>query len=305
MNANRPDVSFFGEDVRIPIKHVIHAGADIRINDELIVKPNVYHFEQGPFNETGFGVLGAYRNNEHHEIQGGVFGKAGKAMVVYAGYQIDRFLVGMSYDVMTGQVREAGKGYGAFELSLTWTPRAKEKAPKPIEEKKKEQARKVEPRKTETKKKDVAVIEKPKPVAVDSVSNPKSVVNPVVHPKAPITQIKQQPIIEATPTVEAPKPAPTVMVEEVKPETSVVAPIEVVEPVKATVVEPVKEMPVKITPTIEVVEQPIETVVDNTKVEAENEAPTVNTTPTPVVEQETKTVVSSVNETKTEEAVIE
>ncbi|MFM7902005.1 MAG: OmpA family protein, partial [Bacteroidota bacterium] len=41
------------------------------------------------------------------------------------------------------------------------------------------------------------------------------------------------------------------------------------------------------------------------KVEAENEAPTVNTTPTPVVEQETKTVVSSVNETKTEEAVIE
>ncbi|MFM7768428.1 MAG: PorP/SprF family type IX secretion system membrane protein, partial [Bacteroidota bacterium] len=119
MNVNRPDVSFFGEDVRIPIKHVIHAGADIRINDELIVKPNVYHFEQGPFNETGFGVLGAYRNHEHHEIQGGVFGKAGKAMVVYAGYQIDRFLVGMRYDVMTGQVREAGRGYGAFELSLT------------------------------------------------------------------------------------------------------------------------------------------------------------------------------------------
>ena len=292
MNVNRPDISFFGEDVRVPIKHVIHGGADIRINEGLVVKPSVYHFEQGPFNETGFGVLGAYRNNDHHEIQGGVFGKAGKALVVYAGYQIDRFLVGMSYDVMTGQVREAGRGYGAFELSLTWTPRAKEKAPKPIEEKKKDQPRKEEPKKNETKKKEVAVVEKPKPITVDTVSTNNHVVKAVVETKEPIVEIKQQPTIEPAPIVEVAKPTSTVVVEEVKPETLVEVPVVAAKPNPEPVVEPTRE---------NIVDAPV---VDATAVEPVKETPTESTPVPPVVEQPTKAEVITVKETKSNEEIV-
>lgn len=321
MNANRPDVSFFGEDVRVPIKHVVHAGADIRINEELVLKPNVYHFEQGPFNETGFGVLGAYRNNEHHEIQAGVFGKAGKAMVVYAGYQVDRFLVGMSYDVMTGQVRDAGRGYGAFELSLTWTPRAKEKAQKPVDEKKKEQPRKEDPKKNETKKKEVPVMEKPKSVAVDTVSQIKNVVTPVAETKAQVEESKQQPKTETAPIVEVPKPTPYVVIQEEKPETLVVATSEAVEPkaeeltpadlveapaINAPVIEPVIEKPEEITPAMAIVEQPVKpvVVVDIPMVEAVKDTP-ADITPAPTVEEPvTKTAENPVKETITKEEVI-
>ena len=38
--------------------------------------------------------------------------------MLYAGYRIDRFLVGMSYDISAGKINEAGKGYNAFELSI-------------------------------------------------------------------------------------------------------------------------------------------------------------------------------------------
>ena len=310
MNVNRPDVSFFGDDVRIPIKHVIHGGADIRINDELVVKPNVYHFEQGPFNETGFGVLGAYRNNDHHEIQGGLFGKAGKAFVVYAGYQIDRFLVGMSYDVMTGQVREAGRGYGAFELSLTWTPRAKEKTPKPIEEKKKEQPRKEEPKKNETKKK-VAVVEKPKSITVDTVSKTKIVVPAVIETKEPVAETKQQPTKETTPIVEVTLPTKPAIVGEAKSETPVEIAVVVNEPspapivnpapvktaVETPVVEPMKDVIVETTPIAAFVEQVIKPVVEVPVVVTEKEAPAETTQVVPVVEQPTKAEAKSIEET--------
>ncbi|MGR6087892.1 MAG: PorP/SprF family type IX secretion system membrane protein [Arcticibacter sp.] len=315
MNVNRPDVSFFGDDVRFPIKHVIHGGADIRINDGLVVKPNIYHFEQGPFNETGFGVLGAYRNNDHHEIQGGVFGKAGKAFVVYAGYQVDRFLVGMSYDVMTGQVREAGRGYGAFELSLTWTPRAKEKTPKPIEEKKKEQTRKEEPQKNETKKKEVAVVEKPKSIAVDTVSKTKIVVPAVIETKEPVAETTQQPTKEPTPIVEVTQPTTPAIAGEAKSETPVEVAVVVNEPrtapivnpapvktaVETPVVEPVKDVTIETTPAAAVVEQATKPVVEVPVVVTEKEAAAETTQVVPVVEQPTKTEAKSVEETMVNE----
>ena len=143
-NINQPDISFFGDEIKYHTKHVIQGGADIAVSDGFQVKPGFYHINQGPFNETGFGVIGTYQNRDKNEIHGGLFGKAGKAMVVYAGYTIDRFLVGMSYDVMTGPVKEAGKGYNAFELSLTFTPKAKERKPK-TEEPQKEPVRSQKP----------------------------------------------------------------------------------------------------------------------------------------------------------------
>ena len=174
-------------------------GADIVLADGFQLKPGFYHINQGPFNETGFGVLGAYQNSDKNEIHCGLYGKAGKALVFYAGYKIDRFLVGMSYDVMSGPVKEAGKGYNAFELSLTFTPKAKERKPK-TEEPQKEP---VDTQKPELKAK--AVVKNDVRPAIKPTEAPKEKA-PVNHNQHPANSVKSTiDTADATPTIQEPR----------------------------------------------------------------------------------------------------
>lgn len=205
-HMNRPDVSFFGDEVRYDIKHSINAGADIRISEELLIKPSILHTQQGPFNETVFGVLGNYQHGSDNQIQAGLFGKAGRAFVFYAGYQMDRFLVGMSYDVASGPIHEAGKGYNAFELSLTFTPKAKEK---PAKTEKAEVKRKEPEQQKANNQKPVDKKESPSEKQKPSVT-PVVVVKPneTLHqPVAPTTEPKQQ----ITAVMVEPKPVDAAM----------------------------------------------------------------------------------------------
>jgi type IX secretion system PorP/SprF family membrane protein len=142
LHLNQPDISFFGGEAKQQIKHVFLAGAEIRISDDAILKPNLVHIEQGVFDETSIGAIAAFQNQEGREIQAGLFGKMNKAFVVYAGFRYDRFLVGLSYDVMTGPVADAGKGYNAFELSLAFTPKSKPKVEQQKDVSKKEKENK-------------------------------------------------------------------------------------------------------------------------------------------------------------------
>jgi type IX secretion system PorP/SprF family membrane protein len=154
-HLNQPNVSFFGDELRYNMKHAISGGADIRFTEELVIKPSFIHTQQGPFNETTIGVLGNYQQGDENQIQAGVFSKPGRAFMFYAGYQMDRFLVGMSYDVASGPIHEAGKGYNAFELSLTFTPKAKPKQEKQDEvtsTKKEEEKKKSVEQKQKTEK---------------------------------------------------------------------------------------------------------------------------------------------------------
>lgn len=147
-HLTRPPDSFIDGDNRQPVRKSIYGGAGYMVNDKLEVKPSVMYLEQGLFQETNFGAMVSYNLDGRNTIQAGVYNRMNDAVIAYAGYQINRLFVGMSYDVNTGELSKSGKGTNAFEISLAWSPLPKlKKEPKKREEKpeKKEQKSSREP----------------------------------------------------------------------------------------------------------------------------------------------------------------
>lgn len=89
---------------------------------------------QGEFKETTFGTMLNYSLANENAVQIGAYNRMDDAIIAYAGYQMNRVMVGMSYDINTSELSSSGKGMNAFEISLTWSPRPVNKKPKKIKE---------------------------------------------------------------------------------------------------------------------------------------------------------------------------
>ncbi|MBK7684211.1 MAG: type IX secretion system membrane protein PorP/SprF [Bacteroidetes bacterium] len=103
-------------------------------------------------------------------VEGGLLFRNKDAAALYAGYQWNNFMLGMSYDVNLSGVTG---GPGAFELTLTYIPKAKEKKePSKKKEKDKKSAPKAKP--STTKAKSSVPTSGPKPSAATSAAAPKT-----------------------------------------------------------------------------------------------------------------------------------
>lgn len=141
-HVTRPPNSFIDSDDRQPVKQSVTAGAGYMINDQFEIKPSVMILRQDLFRETTFGAMASYQLDERNTIQAGVYTRMNDAIIAYAGYQMNRVTVGMSYDINNSELSSSGKGTNAFEISLAWSPLPKVKK----EPKKKEADKPVEKR---------------------------------------------------------------------------------------------------------------------------------------------------------------
>lgn len=198
----QPKETFILDQNNVPIKLNAQAGLGIHINDDLQITPSVLYVKQQNSSELVAGAVVRLPLQERNMVEGGIFYRHGDAMALYGGYQWNNFLLGASYDV---NISGLTKGPGAFELTLTYIPKAKikkqpEKKPaKPIAVKKPAPTKKpaVVSKPAETKK-----VEPKAPSKISSTENTK----PVVKIETPVKPKSNAPTVKITSTAQPKKP---------------------------------------------------------------------------------------------------
>lgn len=199
-HINQPKESFIVENNFIPRKVTANGGVGIVLSEALTITPMISFSQQQFAQELLGGVIVKMPLEERNNVEGGLLFRNKDAAALYAGYQWNNFMLGMSYDV---NISGLTGGPGAFEITLTYIPKAKEK---------KDPAKK--------KEKDKKMVEQPKTDSAVKNSNiPSSAAKPpvpVVNPAAKVSE-KSVPAAASTPvntvpsatSKNTPKPATT------------------------------------------------------------------------------------------------
>lgn len=131
-HANQPNVSFMNDgDADMYSKIVVHAGGQIPFSPQFSILPAAYLAFQGPSTQTVLGTNFRYTNNDWHEvaIRAGLWtrlanrldnGMAMDALIYSFILEMDRWQLGLSYDVNHSNLHRATQGRGAVELSLIY-----------------------------------------------------------------------------------------------------------------------------------------------------------------------------------------
>ncbi len=124
MHVNRPRESFFnsqsGVDNRIPVRYTGFLNGSIKVNDVLIVNPNIY----GSYQANSYEIVGGL--NAHYNLSrdgdkvliGGVYYRYKDAAIALVGLGYKDYTFSFSYDATMSTLSTYNNGRGAFEFSL-------------------------------------------------------------------------------------------------------------------------------------------------------------------------------------------
>jgi len=129
----QPKETFIIDENKVPVKISFQVGTGIKLNDEIVLSPVAMYNQQQFAKELMVGSIVKLKMEDRNATEAGVFYRNKDAFTIYAGYQWNNFMTGISYDVNTSQL--AGTR-GALELTLTYIPKAKEKKAAPVKPKK-------------------------------------------------------------------------------------------------------------------------------------------------------------------------
>lgn len=135
-HLNVPDISLLENGKEELYRRWIgHAGGELPLTDELSILPAVQVMGQGPSFEATGGANFRYSNHDWYElaIRAGLWtrmnntvtGKNFDALIATFILEVERWNLGMSYDMTTSSLNLANNSRGAFELSLIYTHPAK------------------------------------------------------------------------------------------------------------------------------------------------------------------------------------
>lgn len=139
-HINKPIISFTGDDaVRLYSRWSGHVGGLLPLTDQFGLVPGVLVMKQGPAFETDLGLNVRYSNNDRNEValRLGAWGRVGNqlnsglqmdAIAFVAMLELERWMLGISYDVTVSSLSLANNSRGAFELSLTYFHPAERRA---------------------------------------------------------------------------------------------------------------------------------------------------------------------------------
>jgi type IX secretion system PorP/SprF family membrane protein len=129
-HLTRPEDQFraYG-DSRIPVRHTVHAGLRIGINESFSITPNALFLKQGTAEEKMLGAYGQYRVNPKTDLLLGMNYRFNDAFSPYVGFTLGNMVLGASYDVNTSELGKMVKGTNSFELSLSFLGRRSVRTP--------------------------------------------------------------------------------------------------------------------------------------------------------------------------------
>ena len=145
-HLSQPNISFFGDTKEVLRRRfTLHGGGELPFNEELSIMPHAMITVQGPSMTSTFGANFRYTNHDWNEAavrMGASFrmankyiglldkegrsqpngsGVLGDAITITGVLEINRLLIGASYDIHTSSITVPTNGRGAWELSLIYT----------------------------------------------------------------------------------------------------------------------------------------------------------------------------------------
>lgn len=132
-HINQSKETFIETTNIIPRKIVMQGGVGIHVNEQLDLIPMFMYQQQQFSKELMYGIIAKVPLQDRNHFEAGVFHRKKDAVSAYVGYQWNSYMLGASYDV---NISGLTGGHGAFEVTLTYIPKAKIKAtPKSKKEK--------------------------------------------------------------------------------------------------------------------------------------------------------------------------
>lgn len=131
-HLNQPDISLTGNSAeKLYSRWSAHTGGQLPLNENFSLLPGAIVMRQGPAFETDFGMNIRYSNNDRNEsaLRLGAWSRLGNrldkglqmdAIAFVAMLELERWMLGLSYDVTVSSLTRANDSRGAFELSLTY-----------------------------------------------------------------------------------------------------------------------------------------------------------------------------------------
>ena len=122
-HVNRPLESFIdasADTTRIAMRHIGFLNAIVKVNDDIIINPNVYYTTQAKASELVLGLNGAYNLSGDGEKQliGGLYYRLGDAVVPMIGFELKNVRFTFSYDVTTSSLHNFNGYRGASEFNI-------------------------------------------------------------------------------------------------------------------------------------------------------------------------------------------
>jgi type IX secretion system PorP/SprF family membrane protein len=122
-HVNTPKETFFEDnttDDRISMRHIAFINGIFKINDNVIINPNVYYTTQAKASELVLGLNGAYNLSEHGEKQiiAGLYYRFQDAVIPMIGLEINNIRFTFSYDVTTSSLKNFNHSEGATEFNI-------------------------------------------------------------------------------------------------------------------------------------------------------------------------------------------
>ncbi len=123
-HLNRPDDSFFGESVKVPVRLQADIKLDAKLSEKIDIIPTLLYQDQSSFNELVAGAsLRFHLNNKPgklYNFYAGGFVRTKDAIILSAGLDYNYLNVGFSYDINTSDLDRASDGKGGPEISLIY-----------------------------------------------------------------------------------------------------------------------------------------------------------------------------------------
>ncbi len=131
-HITQPNVAFYdGSSETLFAKFLIQAGGELPLNNNFSVLPALYFAKQGPSYESVPGFNIRYSNHDRNEValRAGAYlrvvndqksAMVTDSFIITSMLEIERMLIGLSYDVNVSSVRKASNSRGAFELSFQY-----------------------------------------------------------------------------------------------------------------------------------------------------------------------------------------
>ncbi len=122
-HVNRPKETFFNDNTnqgRIPMRHIGFLNALLKVNDRVIINPNVYFTTQAKATELMFGMNGNYNLSEYGEKQlvAGLYYRLGDAVAPMVGVELNNLRITYSYDATLSSLNQFNNYRGASEISI-------------------------------------------------------------------------------------------------------------------------------------------------------------------------------------------
>lgn len=123
-HINRPEETFFqpqvGIDTRIPRRYIGFLNASIKLNELVIINPNIYYSLQAKANEIVAGGYIQYNLSGDGETQllGGAYFRVGDAAIPLVGFQWKDFRLAFTYDATVSSLATYNGSRGAYEIGI-------------------------------------------------------------------------------------------------------------------------------------------------------------------------------------------